>query len=59
MVFSVSNGDFENFLVENQHFFRVTYQKILRFLAIILMVRLWSKIDLKPRKVEKIHQKFQ
>ena len=58
-VFNPIIGDFENFLVENQHFFRVIYQKILRFLAIILMLKLWSKVDLKPRKIEKIHRKFQ
>ena len=40
------NGDFENFLVENQHFSRVIHEKFLRFLAIILMIRSWSYVDL-------------
>ena len=40
-------------------FFHFIHQKILRFPAIILMVKLWSKVDLMLRKVEKINRKFQ
>lgn len=43
-------GDFENFLVENQNIFHSMYQKILRYVSIILMVILRSKIDLLRRK---------
>ena len=33
-----TNGHFENFLVENQHFFQVIYQKMQNDLAIILVL---------------------
>ena len=36
------NGNFENFLVENQHFFQFMFQKILHVLAIIFIPNFWS-----------------